>query len=191
LYKKYGIDVDGLLAIFDQGFSDVLIKTSGRDLFPTKPYSPPCWDWTAPLGYTVEESKAAWNAVMEDPSFWRSLPAYPETKRILMRLGELETQGHEVYFITHRMGVRPKEQTAQWLLRHGYPAIPSVIVSGKKGPIAQGLALDVFIDDKPSNCEDVLHALGTSGSVYLLDRSWNQEYANKYVPRVKTVMEIL
>lgn len=188
---KIGVDVDGVLAIFDQGYTDVLIKTSGRDLFPTKPYDPPCWDWTAPLGYTKEEDKAAWQAVLDSTNFWRTLPAYPDASRNLGLLGALDAGGHEVYFITTRFGIKPKAQTTEWLYRNGYTGTPSVIVSSKKGPIAEGLGLDVFIDDKPSNCTDVLKHCGTSCKVYLLDRSWNQEADFKYVTRIKSIKAML
>jgi hypothetical protein len=181
-----------VLAIFDQGYTNKLIEVTGRDLFPTKPYAPPCWDWVQPLGYTKQEEVRAWEAVCEDPEFWEKLPPYPETESVLTRLFDLECNGHEVYFITNRMGVAAKNQTFAFLRNHGYQE-PTVLVTAKKGPSAFALDLHCYIDDKPSNCRDVIKYMGLNCKTFLMDRSWNQapEDEIKYAPRVKSVHDFL
>lgn len=190
---RCGIDVDGVLALFDKAFTQVLIKTSGKDLFPAHPYAPPCWNWCEPLGYSKEEESAAWDAVKASKDFWRNLDTYPETESVIDRLWTMQKQGHDVYFITNRMGINPKRQTEDWLndLTPTLWPSPTVLVSAHKGLSAAALELTHYIDDKPSNCTDVVKAMGVKCRTYLLDRTWNQEGAGTYVPRLKSVHEML
>lgn len=189
-----GIDIDGILADFQTGFAPVLVKTSGRDLFPYHPYSdPPCWDWPEYLGYSKEEVTGALNDVKSNPKFWEKLEAYPDVDEIMNRLWNMQKAGHEVYFITNRMGITPKHQTDRWLYARTPSILPSptVLVSAQKGMSAAALELTHYIDDKPSNCTDVIKYRGLKTLTYLLDRPWNQEGAGSYVQRVKSVNEML
>lgn len=189
--KRIGCDVDGVLACFDGSFSKVLIETSGKNLFPKLPYDPPCWDWCAPLGYTKEDETRAWEFVKNSPNFWATLGTYHDTGTVLDKLIEAEVvDGAEVYFITNRMGKGPKWQTEEWFRNNGYD-YPTVLVSAHKGMSAAALELDLYIDDKPSNCDDVVKARGLKTKVFLMDRSWNQDYDAKYVTRVSSVLDML
>lgn len=187
-----GVDLDGVLAQFDDSFTKLLIKTSGRDLFPAHPYLPPCWNWCEPLGYTKDEESAAWEAVKQSKDFWRNLAAYPETENVITRLWALQKHGHDVYFITNRMGVKPKRQTEDWLADYTptlYP-VQTVLVSAQKGMCAAALELTHYIDDKPSNCHDVV-VKSPNTKTYMMDRSWNQGVEISGVPRVKSVNAML
>src|SRR5204863_3426887 len=47
-------------------------------------------------------------------------------------------------------------QSQKWLESKGF-ALPSVfVVQGNRGRIAQSLALDIVVDDRPENCLDVV-----------------------------------
>jgi 5'(3')-deoxyribonucleotidase len=173
-----GIDIDGVLASFDQAYGQKIIEVTGKDLFPYKPYEPPCWNWTEPLGYTKEEDKAAWDAVVKDPDFWFNLKPYPTTTAILTALWRRRAKGDAVYFITTRMGIAPKTQTEEWLMAQqehrltSFP-FPTVLISANKGPVAAGLDLDWYADDKPENVVAVGEAVPHCRTI-LVDRPWNQ-----------------
>lgn len=188
-----GVDVDGILADFSAGYAKVLIKTSGRDLFPCKPYDPPCWYWAEPLGYTKEEDTVALDWVKQSENFWQNLEPYADAGSVIDRLWKLQALGHDVYFITNRPGINSKRQTERWIWERTavlMPA-PTVLVSEHKGMSAAALELTHYIDDKPSNCTDVIKHRGLKTLVYLMDRSWNAEGAGTYVTRVKSVHEML
>lgn len=184
---RFGIDCDGVLAVFDQAYAKVLIEVTGKDRFPCHPYEPPCWDWCEPLGYSKDDENKAWDFIKQSPRFWRDLPAYEDTEAVIMRLNFLMLAGHEVYFITNRLGNKPKLQTELFLTQRGM-ALPTVLVTSDKGPVIKGLKIDAFIDDKPSNCVDAAAARAET-QVFLLDRPWNQE--GKVGLRVKSVHEML
>lgn len=190
--KKYGIDVDGVLADFNTAYIDLVIKLSGRNLFPLKPFDIPCWNYPEFYGYTKAEVRAAWDAINSNPYFWATLPAYEGTKQVLQLLSAIDGDEGAVYFITTRTGINPKKQTAQWLVKHGFIGWPSVIVSSKKGPVAQGIDLDVFIDDKTENCIDVTSAMGLKCNVFMLNQPWNAEFTDlRSIKRVNSVQEFM
>jgi hypothetical protein len=64
-----------------------------------------------------------------------------------------------VIFVTSRPTSRGRtiqRQSQRWLERCGFP-LPSVyVVHGSRGRIAEALALDVVVDDRPENCLDVV-----------------------------------
>jgi hypothetical protein len=64
-----------------------------------------------------------------------------------------------VIFVTSRpksQGRTVQRQSQRWLERCGFP-LPSVyVVHGSRGRIADALALDVVVDDRPENCLDVV-----------------------------------
>ncbi len=184
--------MDGVFADFVTGFNRVLVHTAGKDLFPAN-YEATCWDWAETVGYTESEVAVAWAAVNEDQHFWFTLPDYNDTVDTLKRLWNLQKAGHEVYFITNRVGTRVKEQTDKWLFERT-PSLmpcPSVLITALKGCAAEALQLNAYIDDKPSNCRDVVRHMGLFCKVYMLDRPWNQEADDKYIMRVDSVNRML
>lgn len=165
-----GIDVDGVCAPFDPSFSDLLVKVTGKNLFPHLPYTPPCWEWPSALGYTQADESKTWDYVAKSDLFWEQLGAYKHTRPLLAVLRAAARRGHSVRFITNRMGIDPKGQTERWLKRNGY-ADASVVISGDKGVSAKQYALDWYADDKVENCEatrDICHTV-------VVKQPWNRE----------------
>lgn len=173
---RVGVDVDGVLADFNATFIDTVIAVTGRDLFPARPFDITTWNYPESYGYTGAELTQVWNWIKTNPVFWLSLPAYQDTILALDYLRDFELTGNELYFITNRMGVRPKTQTEIWLSAR-WPALiaprPTVLISGAKGLSAQALELDVYIDDKWENCLDVKYRRPDT-RVCLMDRPWNR-----------------
>lgn len=186
---RIGIDVDGILADFNYSYCKLAVEVTGRNLFPQLPYAPPCWDYLQPLGYTPEEEKAIWGVIIASDSFWKGLWPYQDTDTVLKRL--TTRWDDDIYFITNRPGKQAKIQTEVFLFNHGYTH-PTVLVSGDKGPVAKGLKLDYFIDDKPSNCIDVADG-SKETKVFMLNCTWNTSniFAIEDITRVTSVGEFL
>src|ERR1044071_6225241 len=140
--SRIGVDVDGVLADFNTSYIDLMIKSTGKNLFPLKPFDIPTWNYPEHYGYTKEEVSNAWKIIKENPHFWVGLGRYAYTKDVLDQLTKADNTKHEVYFITTRVGVQPKIQTTKWLIQNGFFGLPSVIISSNKGPVAAGLDLD-------------------------------------------------
>lgn len=142
---KYIIDLDGVLAEFNRPFAKMI---DGRDVLDYTSW-PVKWDW--PEEYTTTYKLAlAWEKVRSSASFWETLPSFPWTREVLELLYHEEVMGHEVYFVTVRLGHDIKRQTERWLSNHGFKH-PTVLVSthGDKSGIVHDLDADVMIDDKP------------------------------------------
>lgn len=184
---RIGVDVDGVLADFNASYIDLTIATTGRDLFPPRPFVIPTWYYPQHFGYTDVEDSKVWGIIKQDPTFWSSLPAYPSTVSALVRLNANQ---HDIYFITNRPGKTAKQQTEWWLEMQGWPwgGGPTVIVSADKGAIAMGLELDVYVDDKLENANSVA---ATPTKSYLLNQGWNQDAPLPNVTRVTSVSDFL
>lgn len=125
-----------------------------------------------------------------DPGFWLRLTPYPKTPAVLKRLQKLAVTGHDVYFITTRVGVECKRQSELWLQKEGF-MLPTVIISASKGQVADGIGLNVFIDDKPENIEDVIFGTIHGARCYLLNRPYNLDRQVRDCTRVNSVEEML
>lgn len=175
-----GVDLDGVLANFNAAYRTKLIEVTGRDLIPEQDCSgntvettPPCWYYPVDhYGYTKDEDKATWKAIVESPDFWRSIRPYPETFDFLCGLGD-----NEVYFITTRPGATAHSQSVEWLERLGEPTPNVIIARGSKGDIAKGIGLTHFIDDKPENCWDV-YMESPDTKIFMPRTRYNQHHAN-------------
>jgi FMN phosphatase YigB (HAD superfamily) len=171
--SNIGCDVDGVLADFHTAFIARVVKETGRDLFGPE-FVIRTWNYPDTVGYTKDEVTAVWNSIKADDRFWQRLPPYETTTDDMAALVEAEARGHDIYFVTNRMGVRAKLQTQRWLRRHGFQD-PTVILSAHKGLTARALELYFYIDDKWENCLDVSSFARTG--VYVFDRTWNQATA--------------
>lgn len=190
---RIGVDVDGVLASFNDGFARRLIATSGRNLMPPEPYEITVWSWPQYYGYTSAEESAAWEAVKAQDDFWLSLTPYPQTADTLATLAWASATGiHDIYFITSRPGYKAKQQTERWLRHCGFGAHPTVLISSMKGLCARALMLDTYIDDNIANVEDVcLTARGCR--VFLQTQPWNRTYQERpdLMTRVVDPLEML
>lgn len=170
-HKVLGIDLDGVLVNFNAGYIRTLTEVSGRAMVPEN-FEPPCWSYAEQVGYSREEDNAAWKAIRANPKFWYDLNPLPGAITALDRLHARRLDGHEVYFITSRPGVRVHDQSVKWLEEHGFPRASVLIDRGGKGHAARALGLTHFIDDRPENCVDVMDFTGTT-KVFMPRRSYN------------------
>lgn len=188
-----GIDLDGCLADFTTAYAELLIFVSGRDLLPpgwrTDPRFPSTWFWERAAGYTPEEESEVWQEhILKPGTFWQSLDLLPDAKSAIKQLNRLSMQGHDIYFLTHRMGKHAKLQTERWLYEHGM-SYPTVLLTGDKAPVIASLKLDFYIDDKPDNLIEASRVM--SSGLYVMDAPYNWQEVPPDLPRVKSVKDAL
>lgn len=192
-----GFDIDGCLADFTSSYIAVLERVSGKKSTLEPGADPPCWHFETEVGFNKADVTKAWEVIKQDQTFWFNLRPMLETKAALDALQQGMLEGHEVYFITNRMGVNPYMQTASWLIRYGFgmPAVllsPEVKRQSMKGYVAKGLQLTHFIDDKPENCVAVKEQLPEC-TVALLSKRYNEpnqfELGLKGIKTVTTLLE--
>lgn len=150
-------DVDGVLADFDAGYRMKYFQRYGVML-------------ERATKWNQSTDARVWDDIRSDPDFWFGLaPAI--TIDTFYTIADLCEQ-HDVYFVTHRHGVRPRQQTEAWL-RERFIENPAVICSGRKADVAAALNVTHCIDDKFGNAYVVSLLKGKVQS-YLLDRPYNQ-----------------
>lgn len=178
-----GVDIDGVLANFNEAYRTRLTNITGRDLIPadvvtgtTPENTPPCWSFDRHYGYTVDEIGKTWDSIKNDGLFWQSLRPLPGAGAFIQWLFLNVDHGkNEVYYITSRPGLTAKEQTETWLRNMAFTDdnLTVMIARDSKGLFAKGLGLDVMIDDKGENCIDVKTA-SPGTKVYMPATEYNR-----------------
>ena len=164
---KIGIDMDGVLCDFVKGYNKLAKAELGIDL----PYPATTWNWHLDNGMTQAQADKLWE-IIKATTFHGTLHPLEGAMESIERLNKLSVQGHEVYFITNRSGAMAKFYAEMWLRFHGMDT-PTVLIAKHKGPIADGLQLDVFVDDLPDNNGDVSRWCPTT-RVYLVSQPYNE-----------------
>jgi hypothetical protein len=107
---------------------------------------------------TRRQSDVVWRELAHTDNFWEGLTEI-EPGAIKKLAAIADERRWEVLFITSRpksTGRTVQRQSQRWLHACGFP-LPSVyVVHGSRGRVADALALDVVIDDRPDNCLDVV-----------------------------------
>lgn len=176
--KRVGVDIDGVLANFCEGYAEIITRQTGIE-FPDlgKPEWPPVWYWDRAAGLTPEQEKIAWDEIKSDPLFWYKLNARPGAERFLHLLTDLVA---DIYFITDRPGWESKLQTELWLVQHGFGTVPTVLISRNKAALADGLNLTYYLDDKTENCVNVKD--NSTTEAFMLAAPYNAEVLG--IPRL-------
>jgi hypothetical protein len=170
---RIGIDIDGVLADFRAGFHASAERCLGREL-------PDAADPGSGAGLDQKDVKRVWQHVARTPNWWTALAPY-EPGQIARLYALARNAGWEVFFLTNRpasAGDTVQFQTASWLEQQGF-YLPAVLtVPGSRGEVANGLRLDLVIDDLVVNCVDAVSA--STAKALLMLRSADQattEYA--------------
>ena len=167
VYARVAIELYPQLDRAILGSADVGASPPEGELAPAESDIP---DPSTPVVVTDEQSSAIWARLTSTENFWTTL-AEIEAGAIARIAKEAEARRWDVLFITSRprsLGATVQRQSQRWLEAKGFP-LPSVfVVHGSRGRIAQALALDAVIDDRPDNCLDV--ALESRAAAILLWR---------------------
>lgn len=191
---KLAIDVDGVLAVFNNDYAKLIKKYGGPDFPKNGPDWPPCWNWEADVDAGIK--KQCWDEITaEGSSFWHDLSPNPTTPHELTLLNNLAKEGHEVFFLTNRMGHNAKLQTEKWLYEYGID-YPTVILVGDKLPLIKLMKIEFFVDDRPETIWEVAaaakeHRLPVQGRVFLKEMPYNREHRHKESTAVSGIEEAL
>ena len=185
--RRIGIDLDGVLANFNEGFARILEGVTGQPITLPKE-GPEIWDWPV-LFAPPEHVNEAWSRLKHYDLFWRSLNAMadPDIDDAFKLLEGAACDGDDLYFITSRVGRMVQYQSADWIKFYTGICYPSVLVCHRKPIAAIALELDAMIDDFPPNL-----ALfdGTQTKCYLVNRPWNAGAEGRF-ERVNSCAEAL
>ena len=124
-----------------------------------------------------------------DPDFWRVLAPLPSQGQ-WQSLNQL-SHDHQVVFITHRWvrdGHDINDVTCDWLRRHGIDNPVVHFTQEKKSELVNQLAVEVFVDDRHENCEDV--ATQTQAVVLMPHRPYNQRFEQPKLQRIQDLTEM-
>ena len=159
---RIALDVDGVLADFREAFHKAARACLGRDIKDPE-------DPRSAQSLEQKDVKRVWDFVAKTPNWWMTLAPYEPDQ--IARLYDLtRTLGWEVFFVTNRpasAGDTVQFQTQWWIEHHGF-YLPAVLtVPGSRGEIANGLRVDLLIDDLVMNCVEVVGA-STAKAVLLM-----------------------
>jgi hypothetical protein len=161
---RIAFDVDGVLADFRTAFHAAAKRCLNRNL-------PDDGDPKAAEALEHRDVKRVWEYVSKTRNWWMTLKAY-EPEQVARLYGLTRAKGWEVFFLTNRptsAGDTVQFQTQSWIEQHGF-YLPAVLtVPGSRGEIANGLRLDLLVDDLAMNCVDVVSGSSTKALMLLRD----------------------
>ena len=154
---RLGFDIDGVVADFRTAFHAAATKCLRREIAePTDSDQTP-----GPLD--ADDVRRVWDYIGRTQNWWMDVPAY-EPDQIARLYAVTRAAGWEVFFLTRRppsAGDSVQFQTQWWIERFGF-YLPSVLtVPGSRGEVANGLRLDLIVDDQIMNCVEVISAAQT------------------------------
>jgi hypothetical protein len=123
-----------------------------------KAASPTAGSPPAKPGLTSRQMRQLWTHVLKLEDFWQSLSEI-EPGSIARLAGLASKHRWEVLFLTQRpasAGRTAQLQSQRWLQANGFELPAVYVMNGSRGRVADALALDVLIDDRPENCLDVV-----------------------------------
>lgn len=185
---RIGIDVDGVLADFRTAFHATSREALGRQV-------PEVFDPVATPALAQQDVRRVWETVGRTHNWWTRLPPYEPAR--IARLYELtRASGWEVFFLTNRppsAGDSVQYQTQWWIEQHGF-YLPAVLtVPGSRGEVANGLRLNLIVDDLLLNCIEVVGA-STAKALLMLrshDKAIEKHALDRGIGVVSTLEEAL
>lgn len=160
---RIGLDIDGVLADFRTAFRQTAEKCLRKDVQEDDA------DELGSSALSPDDIRRVWEHIAKEQNWWMEVPAY-EPAQIARLYGLMRAAGWEVFFLTKRpasAGDSVQFQTQWWIERYGF-YLPAVLtVPGSRGDIANGLRLDLLVDDQLINCVEVISA-GPTKAVLML-----------------------
>jgi 5'(3')-deoxyribonucleotidase len=184
---RIGIDVDGVLADFVNGFCDLAARKLGKAICRI----PNRWEW-ADDDLTKEEQFQLWAHITTHPGWWGTLEALDKSYVTHKTLCSWYASRYDLYAITTRPGQGAQAVTAGWLMGEFDVLIPTIITRNAldKAKVACALRLTHFVDDNADNCRAVLRELPEC-KTRLFDASHNQGAVDLNDHRITSLGELL
>lgn len=184
---KIGMDIDGVLADFVTPFVQLLEQRVGGPAIDPGSITDPNFQHHPFLTREI-----IYDCMVEssyDPDFWRVLAPLPSPDQ-WQSLNQM-SRDNDVVFITHRW-VRDtydiNQVTCDWLHRHGFDNPVVHFTQEKKSELVRQLEVELFVDDRHENCEDV--ASQTEALVMMPHRPYNRSFAHPKVRRIHDLDEL-
>jgi hypothetical protein len=188
---RIGIDVDGVIADFRSAFRAAAVRCLRREVADSD--SSDRLDQAGPL--SPEDVRRVWDHIARTQNWWMDVPPY-EPAQIARLYSMTRAVGWEVFFMTKRpasAGDSVQFQTQWWIERFGF-YLPAVLtVPGSRGDIANGLRLDMIIDDQVINCIEVISAAPAKALLMLRrpNPSARQHASDRGIGVVSTLAEAI
>jgi hypothetical protein len=185
---RIGIDVDGVIADFRTAFHAAAVRCLRRDVADSDDL-----ESVGPL--SPEDVRRVWDHVARTQNWWMDVAPY-EPDQIARLYSLTRAAGWEVFFMTKRppsAGDSVQFQTQWWIERFGF-YLPAVLtVPGSRGDIANGLRLDIIIDDQVINCIEVISAAPAKALLMLrsADPLAREHASNRGIGVVSTLSEAI
>jgi len=184
---RIGIDIDGVLADFRTAFRAAAVHSLRRDVDSRQePELTPLSD---------ADVRRVWDYIAKARNWWMDLQPYEPVE--IARLYSLtRANGWEVFFMTKRPpsgGDSVQFQTQSWIERYGFYLPAVMTVPGSRGEVANGLRLDLVLDDQLINCVEVISAAQTKAVLVQRtdDAALKQQASNRGIGVVTTLAEAL
>jgi 5'(3')-deoxyribonucleotidase len=158
---RLGIDLDGVVADFNEGWMGRYNAERGTDLTPAM-----VDHWDAMVELTHFDSGRdfwRWARNGDGPGLFRDLPMYPDALPALKRLW----RNHEIVIITTKPHWAVSE-TYAWLADNAIPT-REVHITGRKWTVD----CDIYLDDGPHNLESLV-VERADRTVCRFVRPWNK-----------------
>jgi uncharacterized HAD superfamily protein len=160
--RKYtvGIDIDGVIADFN-----LLLREIASQYIPIVDEDESAYK-IRDLKYGNRELE---DRVMKEVYRTHRISEAPTIKGAVEKINEIYDAGHRVIILTARTD-HMYDQTEEWLKRIGLK-YHELVHDSEKGPRAVKEDIDIFIDDKPENIQDLIeHGI----EAYVFDQPWNK-----------------
>lgn len=185
---RIGIDVDGVIADFRTAFHAAAVRCLRRDVSVSQ-------DRQSAGPLSSDDVRKVWDYIARTQNWWMDVPPY-EPDQIARLYSLTRAVGWEVFFMTKRppsAGDSVQFQTQWWIERFGFYLPAVMTVPGSRGDLANGLRLDMIIDDQVLNCIEVISAATTKALLMLraTDDAAREHASNRGIGVVSTLAEAI
>ncbi|RAL25751.1 5' nucleotidase, NT5C type [Thermoflavimicrobium daqui] len=178
---KIGVDIDGTIKdthraaveVYNEELDQAVRVEEVTDFYLDEAY-----------GLSKKEGKMLWRK-LEEKIYSLGLPL-PHAAEVL---NELEKQGHEIYFITARPGMKNIEKvTRKWLKKNHFPYKENNLImnSQNKAKIAKEIGIDLFFEDAPFHLDKLVEE---EIPTVIVDAVYNRNYPHP-LKRIKDWREV-